>query len=191
MSIGAALPQWLHLRGGSGGRLGRLLRERRGAAAIEFALVAAPFFALLLASIETSLVFFAQQTHESAAEMTGRELLTGKAQSDGLTQQQFKTLACSKLPIFMKCANLSVDVTVAPSFAAANTSRPVLTYDVNGNPTNGWQFQSGNPGDILVLKLVYLWPLPTGPLGFNLSDASGSRRLMLATSVFKTEPYVS
>lgn len=150
-----------------------------------------PFFALLLASIETSLVFFAQQTLESAAEMTGRELLTGKAQSDGLTQQQFKTLACSKLPIFMKCANLSVDVTVAPSFAAANTSRPVLTYDVNGNPTNGWQFQSGNPGDILVLKLVYLWPLPTGPLGFNLSDASGSRRLMLATSVFKTEPYVS
>lgn len=168
-----------------------MFRESRGAAAIEFALVSAPFFALLLASIETSLVFFAQQTLESAAEMTGRELLTGKAQKNGLSAAQFKTLACSKLPIFMKCANLNVNVTVTPSFAAANTATPVLTYDSNGNPTNGWQFQTGNAGDILVLKLVYLWPLPTGPLGFDLTNTNGSRRLMLATSVFKTEPFGS
>ena len=39
--------------------LRRFRRDRRGSAAVEFALIATPFFALLFAIIETSIVFFA------------------------------------------------------------------------------------------------------------------------------------
>ena len=40
----------------------RFTRHQKGAAAVEFALVAIPFLALTFAIIETALVFFAGQT---------------------------------------------------------------------------------------------------------------------------------
>ena len=45
----------------------RFRRNRRGSAAVEFALIATPFFALLFAIIETSIVFFAGQVLETGA----------------------------------------------------------------------------------------------------------------------------
>ncbi|HET8612137.1 MAG TPA: TadE/TadG family type IV pilus assembly protein, partial [Sphingomonas sp.] len=49
-------------------RLARLRGDSRGASIVEFAIVAAPFLALLIAIVETSLVFFAQQGLETTAE---------------------------------------------------------------------------------------------------------------------------
>lgn len=37
--------------------------------------------------------------------------------------------------------------------------------------------------------MMYLWDTQKGPLGFDLSTLSGGKRLLIATSVFKTEPY--
>ena len=45
--------------------LRRFRRNRRGSAAVEFALVAPLFFALLFAIIETAIVFFAGQVLET------------------------------------------------------------------------------------------------------------------------------
>ena len=45
----------------------RFVRQEDGVAAVEFALVAAPFLALIFAILETALVFFAGQALETAA----------------------------------------------------------------------------------------------------------------------------
>ena len=58
-------------------------RREDGAAALEFALVAAPFIALLLAGLQTALAFFAGQVLESAVADSSREILTGSAQNAG------------------------------------------------------------------------------------------------------------
>src|ERR1700687_1379750 len=73
---------------------GRLLRREDGAAAVEFALVAAPFLALLFAIMETALVFFAGQYLETVVTDTSRLIMTGQAQTQGLTQSQFLTQVC-------------------------------------------------------------------------------------------------
>ena len=163
--------------------------DARGAAILEFALVAAPLLALLLAIIETSLVFFTQQSIETATEVTARALMTGSAQSANLSPAQFKQIACNALPGYLDCSNLYVDVQTAASFSAANTSAPTLTYDKNGNVTNNFSYATGGAGDIVVVRLTYLWPVVTGPLGFDLSDQPNSRRMIIGTSVAKTEPY--
>ena len=49
----------------------RFARAQDGAAAVEFALVAAPFLALIFAILETALVFFAGQTLEAAVCRSG------------------------------------------------------------------------------------------------------------------------
>lgn len=164
-------------------------RDARGNTLIEFAMVAAPLFALMLAIIETSIVFFAQQGLETATEAAARSLLTGQAQQAALTQAQFKQTACAALPGFLDCSRLMVDVQSASSFSAVSTTRPTITFDSNGKVTNTFNFTTGGAGDIVIVRLMYIWPLPTGPLGFTLDNLPGSQRLMVATSVAKTEAY--
>ena len=52
----------------------RFRRNRRGSSAVEFALVAPVFFALLFAIIETVIVFFAGQVLETGVRDAGRQL---------------------------------------------------------------------------------------------------------------------
>ena len=61
--------------------LRRFRRNRRGSAAVEFALVAPMFFALLFAIIETAIVFFAGQVLETVTQNSARMIMTGQAQS--------------------------------------------------------------------------------------------------------------
>ena len=57
--------------------------------------VAAPFFALLIAILETALVFFAQQVLQTATTQAARLIMTGQAQSGSLTATQFKQDICN------------------------------------------------------------------------------------------------
>ena len=77
--------------------LRRFRRNRRGSAAVEFALVAPLFFGLLFAIIELSMVFFASQVLETAVQDSARLIQTGQAQSGSYTAAQFKTDVCSRV----------------------------------------------------------------------------------------------
>jgi Flp pilus assembly protein TadG len=179
-------------KAGARGALGsskafRFLQRDDGAAAVEFALVAAPFIALLFAIMETALVFFAGQTLETATADSARLILTGQAQSQGLTQATFKQQVCAKIYGLFDCANgVYVDVKTYSTFAAADMSKPV---DSNGNLVNNFGYAPGGPCAIVVVRLIYQFPVYVSLLGFNLSDMSGGKRLLIATSVFRNEPY--
>ena len=167
----------------------RIADDLKGSVLVEFAMVAAPLIALILAIIETTLVFFTQQAIESATEVAARAVTTGNAQSSGMSQAQFKQVAFKALPGYLDCNRLYADVQTAASFASANTGSPTMTYDKNGNVTNNFSYATGGAGDIVVIRLMYLWPVATGPLGFDLSNQPGSQRMLIGTSVAKTEPY--
>ncbi len=169
----------------------RFLRRNDGAAAVEYALVALPFLGLVFAILQTAIVFMAQQQLETATEQAGRYVLTGQAQNNSLTQAQFKTYVCNQVSALFNCNNIMIDVQVASSFSGANTSAPTLTYGSNGQVTNSWSYAPGNPGDIVVMRVMYQWPLVKGPLSFNLANLSNGNRLLMATAVFKNEPYQS
>ena len=95
-------------------------RDRRGSAAVEFALVAPVFFGLLFAIIEAALVFFASQTLETATQDVARLVMTGQAQGIGYTQSQFKDQVCSRISALFDCQNgIYVDVESFPSFDKA------------------------------------------------------------------------
>ena len=173
--------------------------DRKGATAVEFALVAAPFVALLLALIQTFLVFFAQQHLEEVVTESSRMILTGQEQAQAQAQNwtqaqaqaQFAQAVCSNVVILFNCNNLMIDVEVAGSWSSASTGMPSLTFDNNGNVTNVWQFNPGNPGDIVVVRVMYQWPVFMGPLGFNLANLSNGNRLLMASTAFQNEAFVN
>jgi Flp pilus assembly protein TadG len=175
-------------RRAGGGALARFLRRQGGAAAIEFALVVAPFIALIAALLQVGLIYFAQEALESAVEETARLVLTGQAQSAGLTQSQFAAKLCDNSPGLFTCSGFMIDLRTASSFSTIDSSAPVLTLDGSGNVTNTWQYNAGNPGDIMVMRVMYQWPVLLGPLALNLSNLPNNKLLMMSTSVFRNEP---
>jgi Flp pilus assembly protein TadG len=171
------------------------LRCRRGATAVEFALVAAPFLAILVAILQSALVFFAQRMLDEATEEASRYIMTGQAQSANMTQAQFANYLCTSsntatlISALFKCSNIMINVQNYASFAAASTTTPTLTFDSHGNVTNPWSYSTGNPGDIVVVQVLYQWPIVLAPLGMNLSNLANGNRLIASTAVFKNEPY--
>lgn len=166
----------------------RFGRAQDGAAAVEFALVAAPFLALLFAIIETALVFFAGQTLEYAVTQSGRLIMTGQADAGGYDQTAFKNQVCARIIAMFDCANkLYVNVQKSSTFASASTTTPV---DGSGQfDKTKMTYDPGNPGDIVVVSVYYQWPIYVSLFSDNLSNQTGGNRLLVATSVFRNEPY--
>jgi len=167
--------------------LNRFRRNRRGATVVEFALVAPMFFALLFAIIETAFMFFASQVLETVTQDSARLIQTGQAQTGAYTAAQFKADVCARITVMFDCVNgISVDVQSYPSFASINVANPI---DAGKNFTNPNNYSPGGPGDIVMVRLFYQWPIIVTKFGYDLSNLNGSKRLLTATAAFQNEPF--
>jgi Flp pilus assembly protein TadG len=167
----------------------RFAAQCRASTTIEFGLLAAPFVALTFAILQTAIIFFAGQSLETAAATAARLVMTGQAQIQGWSAAQFKQQVCNAITGIFNCSSgVYVDVETYSSFASANLSMPVS----NGNFNSGsLGYNPGGPGDIVVLRLYYQYPVFVNLLGFSLNDLNGGYNLFAATAVFRNEPYVS
>src|SRR5215212_11080297 len=111
--------QQLRPRKGRGRQLGlrAFRRDQDGVVAVEFAMVALPFFALLFAILETALLFWSTQVLETAVANAARTIYTGQFQS---TNDQtaadigtkFKNEVCKNVTALFPCDAPSVHVDV-------------------------------------------------------------------------------
>jgi Flp pilus assembly protein TadG len=163
--------------------------SHRGATIVEFALIAPAFLATLIAVLETTIFLFAQQTLQTAALQAGRQFMTGQAQNSGMTQSQFMNIVCPMIQALFTCSSVMVDVQSYTSFAGANASQPQLTYNAQGQVTNNWSYNPGTPGQVVIVRLIYQWPVVGGPLGFALSNLSNGKAEMMGVTAFRVEPY--
>ena len=165
----------------------RFAKQQDGAAAIEFALVAVPFLGLVFAILETALVFFAGQTLETAVQDSARLIMTGQAQSQGWNKDQFKTQVCARIHGLFDCVNgVYVDVKTYNNFGAIDTTPPLTSGNFDDTKL---QYSPGGVGSIEVVTLYYQWPIYVTLLGNGLSNLSNNKRLLIATAVFRNEPY--
>ena len=167
----------------------RFIRHQNGTTTVEFAMLAAPFLAMMFATIETAVVFFAGQALETAGADSARLIMTGQAQTQGFDQAKFKQAVCAKIYGLFNCSTgLYVDVKNYSSFSAINTAKPL---DAGGNLETGtFGYTPGGPGDIVVVRLMYEWPVYVSLLGLNLADSAGGKRLLMSTIAFRNEPYL-
>lgn len=170
-------------------RLLAIAGDRRAVSAVEFAVVLGPLLGLLLASLQIPMIFFADQALQSAAANAGRLIMTGSAQQAGTSQAAFQQSVCAQLTSLFSCANLMVDVESASSYGAIGTNTPALTYGKNGAVGNQWAYNPGGPGDIVIVRVMYNWPVFGSGLIPGLSNQPNNQRLLVGATVFKNEPY--
>jgi Flp pilus assembly protein TadG len=163
----------------------RFCRNRRGSAAIEFALVAPVFLALLFAILETGIIFFADQYLETLTQDGARVILTGQAQNGNYTSAQFHSYICNKVVALFNCSNIYVNVQSFSSFETLTATCPIS----NGTFVNNMQYSPGGPGNIVIVQLFYQWPQFVTGLGYNITNLNGGYRLLCATAAFRNEPY--
>jgi len=161
--------------------------NRKGSAAVQFAMVGVPFFMMLFAIIETAIMFFAQEALETATQDTARLILTGQAQSAGYSQSQFKTQLCNNLATFFDCTNgIYINVQNFSSFAGVAATNPI---DGSGNFVNNFSYSPGGSGSIVLVQVFYMWPLFVTGLGYNVANVNGHYRLLSGTAAFRNEPF--
>ncbi len=166
--------------------ISRFCVARRGATAVEFALIAPAFLAVLIALFQTAVFLFAQMALQNAAVQAGRYFMTGQAQNNNWSASTIATKVCPAA-LFNCTSTLIVIVQNYSSFAAANTSAPQLY--TNGVLNTNWAYDPGTPGDVMVVQLVYPWSVVGGPLGFALSNLPNSAAEIMGVSAFRVEPY--
>jgi Flp pilus assembly protein TadG len=172
-------------------RVSRFARASDAATAVEFALIAPAFLATLIAVFQTCVFMFAQTALQNAANQAARYFLTGQAQNNNCTASQIINGGCGLTAVcpaaMFNCANMYLSVQNYSSFSSASTSAPAM---YNGStPITSYPYDPGTQGDIMVVQLLYAWPVVGGPLGFTLANLPNGSAEMVGVSAFRVEPY--
>lgn len=164
----------------------RFIKAREGATAVEFALIAGPFFLLLMGLIEIALFFFASSMIETATAEAAREIRTGEVVMAGDGPGEFRDRICARAGAILDCARIQVDVRRVDSFGVAQLGAMINDAGVD---ISAFGFDPGGPGEIVVVRAVYEWPL-IAPGQFNgLANLPGNKRLIVASSAFRNEQF--
>jgi len=166
-------------------------RSDEGATAVEFAIIAPVFMFIVVAIIEVSLIFFATVNLDGAATEAARRIRTGQAQQSGDALTDFTTTLCTQLDTMFDCAKLQKDVRTMASFSAIQAAVNVgIEYDpITGDPIT-YGFSSGASGDIVLVRVMYLWTIQTPMIGTIFETQPGTNKILLASNViFQNEPY--
>lgn len=160
--------------------------ETEGAIAVEFALLALPFFLLTFAVLETASVFIGELTLENAVARVGRTVRTGEVAGAQLSSDDLRKRVCQAVPLRINCQKLSVDLRSYSRFSDIPTVIPMKddALDV-GSFTYEW----GTPGQIMALRVFYEWPVHTDLMRTYLSNVPDGNHMLVAVDVFKTEPF--
>ena len=88
------------------------------------------------------------------------------------------------------CANIAVDVRPAASFGAADLTMP-LNATTHMLDTSGFGYNTTQPCDIVVVRVIYEWPTFVRGLGLDLASAASSthKHVLMSTAAFRNEPY--
>ncbi len=169
------------------GFLRRFVRARRGATAVEFAMIATPFLALVFAIFELGMMFLVQTTLESSAQVEARTLRTGQFQSAGGSAQSYKDAICANLGwLATDCeANLYVDVRTFSTFGQAQAAWPVTNGVIDPSKLT---FQTTSACSIVLARAFYDWTLLAPDLS-GIAHMNGNKVLLSAAAAFRNEPF--
>lgn len=171
------------------------LRNDEGVAAIEFAIVALPFFLFVFGIVGVGLYFLASTSLEYGVQSAARKVRTGEADKGDMTVGEFKELVCDAAGAYIDCSKVAVLVQHAATWSGVS---PESCTDSNGAMV-GSTGESGEPiakyvggaGEVVLVTLCYHWELANSFKFMKLGsgpDGSGPA-IIQASTAFKTEPW--
>ncbi len=164
--------------------------DKRGLAAVEFALIAIPFFFLIFGLLEVCVIFIMSSILEHGVGEAAREIRTGQHQAAGTDLAAFRDDVCDEtFNMLFECkTNLKLDVKTFGNFAST-TANNVIDPATGNLDDSAFGYNPGGESDIVVVRVFYEWNLIIPVLSKPLANMSGDRRLLQATVAFRNEPF--
>jgi Flp pilus assembly protein TadG len=162
-------------------------KRREGVAAVEFGIVALPFFALMFAIFEIGLVFVTSSVLENAVVETSRLIRTGQASNRNFDAAGFKAEMCGRMSIFAgDCeSRANIDVREVPKFSSSLPD-PLADGEMNKAVL---VYQGGQPGSLMVVRAWYDQPVITPFLTRAVDKEKGGKTILTVTTAFRNEPW--
>jgi Flp pilus assembly protein TadG len=177
-------------------RLRHFIQDRKGATAVEFALVGSAFIMTMLFIMVVGVIFYIGEVVDYATTAAARDILTGTAQANSATLGTFTQSVCNRLPPGIQCSNLVINLYVVPQAAQPAGYYSYIKPDISGltiptlTPGSG-QFTLGTRGQYQYLQVIY--PITFLPSGFASILSGGATfngkpaYLAIATAAFRNE----
>ncbi|BBF94838.1 TadE/TadG family type IV pilus assembly protein [Blastochloris tepida] len=147
------------------------------------------FLGLMFAILETGLVQLASMQLDTATTEAARLILTGQAQTQNFTREQFKQALCANVTALIDCDNgVLIDV---KSSTSGVPSLPSPTDEAGNVTATGDNWDPGAAGSVVVVRALYQYPVLIRTFGFDLADLGNGKRLLVSTLAFTNEPYAS
>ena len=173
----------------TGGWLKRLMRSfalsDRGVTALEFALLGPVFFAIIGATIETALTFFAGYALDTAVIDSSRLIRTGQL-TRVASAQDYRTEVCGQLYGMFDCDELRISVKEFTSFAPSDPVEETSGAWLMPVDQNLPQFK---PSTSYFIEAYYKWPTFANIPGLNAGQTADGKRLLATAHVIQTEPF--
>ncbi|MCX7586704.1 TadE/TadG family type IV pilus assembly protein [Phenylobacterium sp. 58.2.17] len=179
----------------------RFVRSRRGATAVEFALISMPLMILLFGVLELAMILLVSATLDTATDFAARNIRTGVFQQGPSTmkgQDGFRRLVCVNMSWLQQMCTqaapkpgdpdpnpLFVEARTFDSYAAAGA---LQRRDPNTFDPEQTDWCAGNPEDIVVVTTYFKWPIVT-PLIRPLFKNYDGGRMISSTRLFRNEPF--
>ena len=193
-------------RGIGSSALARLGRDESGVSAIEFSILAIPFFLMVFAIIETFIAFGAEQLLNYGVDKIGRQLRTGEitfntGEATDINEDEFKLLFCGTVSLMIDCkgtygTRLFLDVRSFDNFNDIPIGVPRVGNAKGGDlDTSEFDFAPGEASSVNIVRAYFKWQVMTDlirPYLSNIDTSDGSLPqyyLMVATTAFRNEAY--
>lgn len=172
----------------------RFAKSDSGATAVEFSLVAFPFFMLMGCICETGIMLFTEYSIQAGVQEAAREIRTGQAQTAGLSAAGFKSKICEITGIVIDCeSDLTVYVRPANTFTSLASALPTYMNvgakpDGTPNPTS---YDCGGPSQAAGVIATYDWDFTMPFMTFLGNINGGEKRRLYGLAIFQNEPFSS
>lgn len=171
--------------------------DRRGAAAVEFALISSMLICTILFIMTVGVILYMNQALDYATSKAARQVMTGSVQKSGTNQSDFRTqVLCPYLPAAMSCndviVNVQSSITAQPGWYSSFVRRDLRGLTIPTLANGSAQYDTGVQQSYVYMQVIYpITFLPSflanvlGGATYNGSPAY----LAMSTAAFRNEQY--
>jgi hypothetical protein len=180
----------------------RFGRNDGGSAAVEFAIVAIPFFMFIFCLVGCSLYFFMVSSLERGMDQASRLIRTGQAVTNKMTVDDFRQTICSGAGQWINCKKVEVWVQPYDDWSKITSGTNIDGSGVHSclganevvlnNSANYGKLiavQAGTASTVVIVTVCYPWDFASKIPFINLQNMQNGSMMMQTSTAFRSEPY--
>ncbi len=155
--------------------------DEEGAVAIEFAVLAVPFFLVLVAILEIAVLLTASMQFEHAVDRVTRRVMTAEVANK---EPAIRNSLCGELVFPVDCTRIRIDYREIADVGAFDLPDPVASGAVNAA---AFTFSTTSNPSFFSLRVGYEWPIVMQPFVFFLANLNNDSHFIVGTALARVE----